>query len=107
QGEEFVASVFTRLPANSVIISYWDALQPMGYEHCVEGWRRDLLVLSPFDPDYRSCDGNPDLGLLVREHRAYALMYQPYDVQTLTDRYSLTQIAVMDVPYAGHEANFK
>ena len=36
-GERFTAEVFAALPPDSVLLTYWDALTPLSYEHCVGG----------------------------------------------------------------------
>jgi hypothetical protein len=45
-GEQFAASVFGALPQNAVLLTYWDALTNLGYEHCVEGQRPDIALRS-------------------------------------------------------------
>ena len=45
-GEQFAASVFDALPQNAVLLTYWDALTNLGYEHCVEGQRPDIALRS-------------------------------------------------------------
>src|SRR6478752_892174 len=43
-GERFTAEVFAALPPDSVLVTYWDALTPLSYEHCVEGVRPDVSL---------------------------------------------------------------
>ena len=43
-GEKFAAEVFAQLPPNAVLITYWDALTTLSYEHCNEGVRPDVSL---------------------------------------------------------------
>ena len=45
-GEQFAASVLDALPQDAVLLTYWDALTNLGYEHCVEGQRPDIALRS-------------------------------------------------------------
>jgi 4-amino-4-deoxy-L-arabinose transferase-like glycosyltransferase len=58
-GEEFAATVFASLPANAVLLTYWDALTNLSYVHCVDGRRPDLTLVA-YDPAARvTCDASP------------------------------------------------
>jgi hypothetical protein len=48
-GERFTEEVFAALPQDALLVTYWDALTPLSYEHCMEGVRPDLR-LRAFDP---------------------------------------------------------
>jgi hypothetical protein len=104
-GEQFVADVFSRMPTGSVVLSYWDAVQPMGYQHCVEGWRPDIAVLAPFDRDYDGCDPQGDLATLVSNRPVYALLLFPSDLQALGSEFQLTQVATVMAPFGGRTAD--
>jgi hypothetical protein len=43
-GEKFAAEVFAQLPPNAVLITYWDALTTLSYEHCNQGVRPDVSL---------------------------------------------------------------
>ncbi len=106
-GEQFVASVFSRLPRDAVILSYWDAVQPLGYAHCVVGWRPDILVLSPFDRDYQGCDTYVDLHVLVGGPRpVYAFMLFRSNVDALARDFRLTEVASIPAPFGERKAEF-
>jgi hypothetical protein len=55
-GERFTAGVFAALPANAVLITYWDALTPLSYEHCVEGVRPDVSLRAHDEQALVTCD---------------------------------------------------
>ena len=44
-GPDYVDAVFTSLPANAAILSYWDASTPLWYGQHVEGLRPDVLIV--------------------------------------------------------------
>ncbi len=44
-GADYVQSVFSSLPANAAILSYWDASTPLWYGQHVEGLRPDVLIV--------------------------------------------------------------
>lgn len=48
-GEQFTAEVFAALPQDALLVTYWDALTALSYEHCIEGVRPDVR-LRAFDP---------------------------------------------------------
>jgi len=105
-GEQFVAGVFARMPPGAVILSYWDAVQPLGYEHCVEGWRPDIAVFSPFDRDYQGCDPYSDLQTLVSSRPVYALLLFQSEIEALGGRFQLTKVAEVMAPFGGRQADF-
>jgi hypothetical protein len=43
-GEQFAALVFSELPPDAVLLTYWDALTNLSYAHCVEGERPDVSL---------------------------------------------------------------
>jgi hypothetical protein len=55
-GEQFAASVFAHLPQNAVLLTYWDALTNLGYEHCIEGQRPDIALRSLDETARVVCD---------------------------------------------------
>jgi len=44
-GQEYVDAVFSALPANAAIVSYWDPSAPLWYGQHVEGLRPDVLIV--------------------------------------------------------------
>ena len=55
-GERFTAEVFAALPPNAVLITYWDALAPLSYKHCVEGVRPDIRLQAYDEHALVTCD---------------------------------------------------
>ncbi len=104
-GETFVATVFAKLPTGAAVVSYWDALQPMAYEHCVEGTRRDIVLLSPFDPEFQACDRDVDLQDLVRTRATYGLFYDQAYLDILGRDFQLDQPVPLAVPFGGRSAD--
>jgi hypothetical protein len=105
-GRQFAALVFSQLPQNAVILTYWDAAQPMAYEHCVEGWRPDITILTPFDPDFERCDDQGNLDVLVRTRPVYALYEGPIEPGQLAARFRLDPVVTLQVPFGNRRAEF-
>ena len=55
-GERFAAQVFAALPPNAVLVTYWDALTPLSYKHCVEGVRPDVTLRAYDEAALVTCD---------------------------------------------------
>jgi hypothetical protein len=59
-GERFTAQVFAALPPNAVLITYWDALTALSYEHCEEGVRPDVSLRAYDQKALVTCDYRSD-----------------------------------------------
>ncbi|HEY8871066.1 MAG TPA: DUF2723 domain-containing protein [Candidatus Limnocylindrales bacterium] len=102
RGDAFVQQLFAVLPENAVLLSYWDALEPLWYAHCVEGLRPDLTILATSDPTTQGCqDFHGDVAALVPERPTYALFVFDWDYDALRREFDLTPVARILVPY-GH-----
>jgi hypothetical protein len=100
QGEMFVAQVFASLPPNAVLLTYWDAIEPLWYAHCVEGERPDLTILANPDPGAQGCQDLHSVNqTLVRARPTYALLPFNIDAIVLGFSYHLTQVATIRSPY--------
>jgi hypothetical protein len=55
-GDNFARAIFDQLPRDAVLLSYWDALTNLGYEHCVEGRRPDVALRSLDEAARIVCD---------------------------------------------------
>jgi len=55
-GERFTAEVFAALPQDAVLVTYWDALTPLSYKHCIEGVRPDLSLRAYDEKALVTCD---------------------------------------------------
>ncbi len=99
-GEVFAAGVFAALPTDAVLLTYWDALTNLGYEHCIEGRRPDI-ALRAFDVTARVvCD--PVTGTLedvARDRPLFALFAAPSELDALRGSFDLVPGPRMAVPY--------
>ncbi len=76
-GERFTSQVFAALPPNAVLITYWDALTPLSYEHCAEGVRPDVSLRAYDENALVTCDPvERPLASVVLRRPVYALMVQ-------------------------------
>ena len=55
-GQRFAAEVFAALPPDAVLLTYWDALTPLSYEHCNEGVRPDVSLRAFDEKALVTCD---------------------------------------------------
>jgi hypothetical protein len=94
-GEQFTAQVFAALPPNAVLITYWDALTALSYEHCNEGVRPDVSLRAYDASALVTCDkveapqdslaeGRPVFALMVQDQGVAAITgLQPIPVQLI------------------------
>jgi hypothetical protein len=84
-GERFTAEVFAALPPDSVLITYWDALTPLSYEHCVEGVRPDVSLRAYDEKALVTCDPvERPLTEVVKRRPVYALMVNDGTIKQMT-----------------------
>ena len=84
-GERFAAAVFAALPPNAVLVTYWDALTPLSYKHCVEGVRPDVTLRAYDEFALVTCDPIPKpLTDVVKKRPVYALMMFPDSLRQQT-----------------------
>ena len=99
-GERFADAVFTALPHDAVVLTYWDALTTLGYEHCVEGQRPDVAFRA-FDVTARVvCD--PVAGTLEEVARArplFALFAAESELDAVRGTFELIPGPRLAVPY--------
>lgn len=55
-GERFTEAVFAALPRDAVLLTYWDALTALSYEHCIEGVRPDVSLRAYDERALVTCD---------------------------------------------------
>jgi hypothetical protein len=84
-GERFTAAVFAALPQDAVLVTYWDALTPLSYKHCVEGVRPDVTLQAYDEAALVTCDpvARP-LTEVVQRRPVFALMVHDESLATLT-----------------------
>ncbi len=99
-GERFAEDVFAALPPDAVLLTYWDALTTLGYEHCVSGVRPDVAMRS-FDVTARVvCD--PVVGSLDEVARArplFALFAAEQELDPLRSEFTFVAGPRLPVPY--------
>ncbi|HEY4228022.1 MAG TPA: DUF2723 domain-containing protein [Candidatus Limnocylindrales bacterium] len=84
-GERFAAEVFAQLPPNAVLITYWDALTTLSYEHCNEGVRPDVSLRAYDSYALVTCDKVEDPVTSASEGRpVYALQVQDEGLAAIT-----------------------
>jgi hypothetical protein len=103
-GEQFATLVFSKLPPNAVLLTYWDALTNLTYAHCVDGKRPDLS-LRAYDVAARVvCD--PVTGTLqevARTRPVYALFVFDRDVGPLRASFDLVPGLRLPLPYGDRD----
>ena len=99
-GERFAQSVFDNLPPNAVLLSYWDALTTLGYEHCVEGVRPDVAMRSLDATARVVCDPvTESLEDVARERPLYALFVATGELQLLRATFDFVPGPRLPAPY--------
>jgi 4-amino-4-deoxy-L-arabinose transferase-like glycosyltransferase len=84
-GERFTAEVFAALPRGAVLVSYWDALTPLSYKHCMEGVRTDLSLRAYDEKALVTCDPvERPLIDVVKRRPVYALLVVDDSIQEWT-----------------------
>lgn len=74
-GERFTAAVFAALPQDAVLLTYWDALTALSYEHCIEGVRPDVSLRAYDEQALVTCDPvERPLTEVARRRPVFALM---------------------------------
>ncbi len=99
-GDAFVSEVFGELPPGAVLLTYWDAIEPLWYAHCIEGRRPDLTILSRPDPAAQGCQAVHSIdSSLVRSRPVYALLPFDRDLVFLSLSFRLQRVALIRSPY--------
>ena len=93
-GERFTTEVFAALPQDSVLLTYWDALTPLSYKHCVEGVRPDVSLRAYDEKALVTCDPvERPLAEVARRRPVYALLVVDDSIQ---ERTGLVPVPVQD-----------
>jgi len=88
--QQMVDAVFDRLPANAVLLTYWDALTPLRYAQDVEGRRPDVaLSVEPMSAADRHAETRP----------IYLLRMFENELEPLRQRFVLTPVVRVRVSY--------
>ena len=103
-GEQFGTLVFSELPPDAVLLTYWDALTNLSYSHCVDGQRPDVS-LRAYDVAARVvCD--PITGTLqevARTRPVYALFAFESELGPLRRSFNLVPGPRLPLPYGDRD----
>ena len=107
-GERFSQNVFSLLPPNAVLLTYWDTLTTLSYKHCMEGVRPDV-TLRAYDPaDRVTCDRVAPLEEEIRRGRpVFALFARASDVEPLRRTFDLIPGPTLDLPYGQRYLDYR
>jgi Protein of unknown function (DUF2723) len=107
-GERFTAEVFAALPENAVLVTYWDALTPLSYEHCVEGVSPNVSLRAYDEHALVTCDlpiPRP-LTEVVKRRPVYALVMFPKDLRGQTGLDPVRTATMIRLPYGKRYAEY-
>jgi hypothetical protein len=94
-GERFTAAVFAALPQDAVLLTYWDALTTLSYEHCIEGVRPDVSLRAYDEQALVTCDPvERPLTEVARRRPVFALLMQDGSLAEMT---GLTPVPVATI----------
>ncbi len=94
-GERFTAAVFAALPQDAVLLTYWDALTALSYEHCIEGVRPDVTLQAYDEQALVTCDPvERPLIEVARRRPVFALMVHDDSLAAMT---GLTPVPVATI----------
>ena len=106
-GEQFSRTVFAELPPNAVLLTYWDALTNLSYEHCIDGERPDVSLRAYDTAAKVTCDPvTGDLIDVARTRPVYALFPFPDDLAGVVDDFDLVPGPTLAIPYGGRVLDF-
>jgi hypothetical protein len=106
-GEVYTREVLGLLPANAVLVTYWDTLTTLGYAHCIEGQRPDIAVIAHDRPLTASCDlVTEPLQSVARERPVYALVVFEASLDRLRSTFDMIPEASFKVPFGDRFPQF-
>jgi hypothetical protein len=93
-GVRFTEEVLAALPQDAVLLTYWDALTPLSYMHCIEGVRPDVSLRAYDEKALVTCDPvERPLTDVVRRRPVYALLVVDDKIE---ERTGLVPVPVQD-----------
>jgi hypothetical protein len=99
-GEAFAEEVFGYLPQDAVLVSYWDVLTNLNYEHCIEGARPDLALVTYDKTFTATCDLlREPYETIILERPMYALFVHDFELDPLRGSFDLVPVATIKLPY--------
>ena len=104
--KRFTDQVFDALPKNAVLVTYWDALTALSYEHCTEGKRSDVTLRAYDEAALVVCDPVPKpLTEVAKTRPVYALQMFPDDVLKSTGLVP-EPVGTIKIPWGKRYAEF-
>lgn len=98
-GQRLTAQIFAALPPNAVLITYWDVLTPLSYEHCIEGVRPDVSLRAYDEKALVTCDPvERPLTEVARRRPVFALMVYDGSIASIT-HLTPVPVATIRVPW--------
>lgn len=99
-GDNFARAIFDQLPRDAVLLSYWDALTNLGYEHCVEGRRPDVALRSLDEAARIVCDPiEGSLEDVARVRPLYAFFVASSELDAVRGSFDLVPGPRLAAPY--------
>ncbi len=104
--ERFTDQVFAALPPNAVLVTYWDALTPLSYKHCIEGVRPDVRLRAYDEAALVVCDPVPKpLTDVVKTRPVYALQMFPENLKQQTGLVPV-EVGTIKLPWGKRYAEY-
>jgi hypothetical protein len=100
-GQQFTAEVFAALPQDAVLLTYWDAVTPLSYAHCIEGVRPDVTLETYDAAALVTCDPLAwPLTEVVKHRPVFALMVHDESLAEVTGL-TPVPVKVIRLPWGG------
>jgi hypothetical protein len=104
-GPDYVDTVFSTLPANAAILSYWDASTPLWYGQHVEGRRSDILIVDDTNIVYEDWGTREArIAALICTRPVFILRLDGSDLIPTRQAYSLVPFGRVTVAAGGPSA---
>ncbi len=105
-GPDYVTAVFTALPRNAAILSYWDASTPLWYGQHVEGLRPDVLIVDDTNIVYENWGTREArIASLICSRPVFILRLDPRDLLPTRVDYTLDPSLSVTVAAGGPTAD--
>ena len=102
----FTDQVFAALPDDAVLVTYWDALTALSYEHCIEGKAPNVTLRAYDEAALVVCDPVPKpLAEVAKRRPVYALQMYPDDVLRNTGLVPVP-VGTIKIPWGKRYAEF-
>ncbi len=104
-GPDYVDAVFSALPENAAILSYWDASTPLWYGQHVEGRRPDILIVDDTNIVYEGWGTREArIASLICSRPVFIERLDPSDLVPTREQYQLVPFMAVSVAAGGPSA---